>query len=155
MSGSAYPPGPPPGWYRDPFGQADGRYWNGSMWTDAVSRGGVTLRVAPDPTQATIPPVPGSELRATVPVGTAGAEPTPPKSSALPIILAIALVLAALAAGVLILRSGDDGGSTTTSTTPPATDSPVTTPPVTTPPVTTPPITTPPVTEPTPTTLAP
>ena len=32
----------PAGWYRDPFGQGDGRYWNGIQWTDAISRGGVT-----------------------------------------------------------------------------------------------------------------
>lgn len=153
MSGSAYPPGPAPGWYRDPFGQADGRYWNGSMWTDAVSRGGVTLKVAPDPTQATIPPVPGSELRAPQAIG-ADPAPAPPKSSALPVVLAVVLVLAALAIGFLILRSGDDDSpSTTTPTT--ATDAPVTTPSVTSPPVTTPPVTTPPVTEPPATTVAP
>ncbi len=152
MSGSAYPPGPPPGWYRDPFGQADGRYWNGSMWTDAVSRGGVTLHVAPDPTQATVPPVPGSELRAPVPTGSDPA-PSAPRSSALPIVVAIVLVLAALAIGFLVInRSDDDSPATPTATT--ATDTPATTP-ATNPPVTEPPVTQPPVTEPPATTAAP
>ncbi|MFN7148179.1 MAG: DUF2510 domain-containing protein [Microthrixaceae bacterium] len=32
--------GPAPGWYPDPTGRHEQRYWDGSVWTDAVvSRG--------------------------------------------------------------------------------------------------------------------
>jgi uncharacterized protein DUF2510 len=31
----------PAGWYPDPTGQADQRYWDGNAWTDHVSRAGV------------------------------------------------------------------------------------------------------------------
>ncbi len=30
-------PTPPPGWYRDPRGEAAKRYWDGQGWTDSVS----------------------------------------------------------------------------------------------------------------------
>jgi len=33
--------GHPAGWYPDPTGQADQRYWDGNVWTDNVSRAGV------------------------------------------------------------------------------------------------------------------
>ena len=29
-----------PGWYPDPTARFDHRYWDGTMWTDHVSRGG-------------------------------------------------------------------------------------------------------------------
>jgi hypothetical protein len=31
----------PAGWYSDPTGRADQRYWDGNAWTDDVSRAGV------------------------------------------------------------------------------------------------------------------
>lgn len=31
----------PPGWYPDPMGRFDHRYWNGTAWTDSVSRQGI------------------------------------------------------------------------------------------------------------------
>lgn len=33
---------PPPGWYPDPGGRYESRYWNGVMWTDQVATRGVT-----------------------------------------------------------------------------------------------------------------
>ncbi len=36
----AVPPSSLPGWERDPSGRADYRYWDGSRWTDRVSRMG-------------------------------------------------------------------------------------------------------------------
>lgn len=32
--------GPPSGWYADPAGRFELRYWDGSVWTEHVSRGG-------------------------------------------------------------------------------------------------------------------
>ena len=52
----------PAGWYQDPTGQGDGRYWNGASWTESVDRGGVTVNVAIDPSQAQVPPVAGTEV---------------------------------------------------------------------------------------------
>jgi hypothetical protein len=79
----------PPGWYADPMGRFDHRYWNGTTWTDHVSRGGaqstdalsaptVSEPTAPIPpvtetpvaqTQAAMPPV--AETPVAVPTGTA------------------------------------------------------------------------------------
>jgi len=144
----------PAGWYIDPFGQADGRYWNGLVWTDAVSRGGVTIKLPPDPDQATIPPIPGSELRTPTPTPMPLAQPatTPPpppppapRSSAAPVIIGL-LVAAAVAAIIFFVVNNDDSDDappTTLNT--PATGA-VTTPPATTPPVTEPPVTTSPAT---------
>ena len=46
-----------PGWYPDPSGGYDHRYWDGSGWTEHVSRGGVASTAPvlpadwyPDPT---------------------------------------------------------------------------------------------------------
>ena len=61
----------PAGWYADPTGQGDARYWNGAAWTQSVNRGGVTVNVPIDPTQAQVPPLPGTQV----------APPSPPASS--------------------------------------------------------------------------
>jgi hypothetical protein len=34
---------PPPGWYPDPTGRQDHRWWDGATWTDHASRSGVAL----------------------------------------------------------------------------------------------------------------
>jgi hypothetical protein len=52
----------PSGWYQDPTGQGNARYWNGTSWTESVDRGGVTVNVAIDPGQAQVPPQPGTEV---------------------------------------------------------------------------------------------
>ncbi|MEO0494960.1 MAG: DUF2510 domain-containing protein [Actinomycetota bacterium] len=45
------PSGPPPaeGWYEDPGGEYDRRWWNGHAWTDQVLDAGIT-RTRPIPT---------------------------------------------------------------------------------------------------------
>jgi len=35
-------PSPPPGWFPDPAGRFDHRYWDGARWTEMVSRNGST-----------------------------------------------------------------------------------------------------------------
>ena len=54
----------PSGWYQDPTGQGDSRYWNGTAWTQSVNRGGAVVNVAIDPSQAQTPPVPGTQVAA-------------------------------------------------------------------------------------------
>jgi hypothetical protein len=60
--------GTPAGWYQDPAGQGDGRYWNGTAWTDSVNRGGVSANVPIDPAQAQQAPFPGTQVQHPVPV---------------------------------------------------------------------------------------
>jgi hypothetical protein len=43
-------PTQPAGWYPDPTGRADQRYWDGNAWTDHVARAGVQ---GTDPVSAT------------------------------------------------------------------------------------------------------
>jgi hypothetical protein len=57
----------PAGWYQDPTGQGDARYWNGTAWTQSVNRAGTTSNVAIDPTLAQQPPVAGTQVQAPAP----------------------------------------------------------------------------------------
>jgi hypothetical protein len=57
----------PAGWYRDPTGQGEARYWNGSSWTETVSRGGLPLNVPVDPTLSTQAPAPGTQMAPPMP----------------------------------------------------------------------------------------
>ena len=50
----ATPPMVPAGWYADPAGRHEYRYWDGTYWTAGVADGGIT---ATDPLQASPPPV--------------------------------------------------------------------------------------------------
>jgi hypothetical protein len=38
-----------PGWYSDPYGRFEGRYWSGSNWTSHVASGGRTYEDDPSP----------------------------------------------------------------------------------------------------------
>jgi hypothetical protein len=42
-------PAVPPGWYTDPSGRYELRYWDGSAWTEHVSRAGQQYRDPPVP----------------------------------------------------------------------------------------------------------
>ena len=50
----ATPPMVPAGWYADPAGRHEYRYWDGTYWTAGVANGGIT---ATDPLEAPPPPV--------------------------------------------------------------------------------------------------
>ena len=86
----------PAGWYQDPTGQGDNRYWNGSSWTESVDRRGQTVNVAIDPAQAQQPPAPGAQVRR--PVVPVSAPPMttvvqqPSSSSAAGLIIGVVIV---------------------------------------------------------------
>ena len=52
----ATPPMVPAGWYADPAGRHEYRYWDGTYWTAGVADGGIT---ATDPLEA--PPRPAQQ----------------------------------------------------------------------------------------------
>jgi hypothetical protein len=43
----------PAGWYRDPLGLPQFRWWNGISWTNKVEEPRPELQMAPSPEQAT------------------------------------------------------------------------------------------------------
>jgi len=119
--------GTPAGWYVDPTGQGDARYWNGVAWTQSVARNGATLNMPIDPAQAQQPPAPGTQVQA--PISTAG---TPEQSSRRSPIGAIFGIVAVLVIVVLIFvivsdDSSDDSPTPGTGVVPtaPATNTPV------------------------------
>lgn len=96
----------PPGWYQDPTGQGESRYWNGSSWTQTVSRGETTLDVPIDPAQAVQPPLPGTQMSAPVPPS----QPTTvvhQQTSSSPLGAIIGVVVAVLALVVVLAIIGN------------------------------------------------
>jgi hypothetical protein len=122
----------PTGWYQDPTGQGDGRYWNGSTWTEAVDRGGVTVNVPIDPNQALAPPVPGTQV--SIPASPAAVQPvgggSTSSGSAIGAIIGL-LVVVVIAVVIFMVVTNDSSDSPTPPGTdaPPATEEPATDPP--------------------------
>lgn len=100
----------PPGWYQDPFGRADVRWWSGIEWTSHVARGGQPFDDAPVPSAAADPdtgvpsPSPGLE------------RPAPSNRMLLAGIAVVVLVAAAII--VLVGRGDDDSGAGSTQDAP-------------------------------------
>lgn len=63
--------GPAPGWYRDPSGRFEHRYWDGRTWTEHAATAGVTYRDPPRPG----PPVAAGPFPAAGATAPAGAPP--------------------------------------------------------------------------------
>ena len=111
-------PAMPAGWYDDPTGVGDARYWDGFAWTQAVSTRGITVNAPIEEDRAGVPPVPGSEFRAAVPVPptptyvppAAAPAPAPQRSSSglVGVIVALAVALVVVVV-VLAVANGDDG----------------------------------------------
>jgi len=117
----------PAGWYQDPTGQGESRYWNGTSWTQSVNRGGTTVNVAIDPAQAEQPPTPGTQMAA--PAAPAAAQPTTvveQSSSHSAFGTIIGVVLAILAIVVILAFIGDatSDDSPTDGTQPATTEAP-------------------------------
>ena len=109
----------PPGWYLDPSGLGEARYWNGTSWTATVNREGVTLNVAIDPAHAAVPPIRGTEVHLPIPVSNQYAQATPEKRS--PIVAIVGILVAVVVVIAIFVVLSDDNSSTDT---PPATDAP-------------------------------
>jgi hypothetical protein len=111
----------PPGWYPDPLGRADVRWWSGTAWTEHVGRGGQSFTDppvggTPTPTQGGASPMPAAAPGAPPAVGvvpaavsTVGATAAPTKK------LAIVGVVALIAGGVIgyVARGGSSGSTST------------------------------------------
>ena len=124
---------PPAGWYQDPTGLGDGRYWDGQSWTPSVSRDGLTITAPIDQSVAQLPPTPGSEFVAPIPQTT-----TPTVSVATtnrsPVGAILAVVVAVLVVVLIVVLVNDDDSSNddpTPGTNPPATAPAATNPPAT------------------------
>ncbi|MCH7790177.1 MAG: DUF2510 domain-containing protein [Acidobacteria bacterium] len=116
----------PPGWYIDPSGQGDARYWSGTAWTATVSKAGETVNVAIDPAHAEVPPVPGTEVHLPVPAPTTYvAAPVAAKSS--PVLVIGLLLVAFLVVIVIFVYAQDDDSSTEEDPTTETTSAPETT----------------------------
>ncbi len=84
----------PQGWYVDPTGQGNARYWNGASWTQTVNRAGVVLNVYIDPNQAKIPPTPGTQVAPPVAPPPRPAPPVAsPDNSAVGVVIGVVAVL--------------------------------------------------------------
>jgi hypothetical protein len=100
----------PPGWYQDPTGQSEGRYWNGTTWTQMSNRGGQTINIPIDPTTAQTPPVPGTQVRPPHPPPTSGAASSGSSGGVI-----IALVVGLLLMVTVVVALDDDSPDDTPS----------------------------------------
>ncbi len=116
----------PVGWYQDPTGQGDARYWNGASWTESVNRGGVTTNVAIDPSQAQLAPAPGTQV-SIPPPPTQSASGGSSSSSSMGLVVGIIVVIL-IGALIYAFVNNDSSDSPTPGTDTPATsEAPATT----------------------------
>jgi hypothetical protein len=117
---------PAAGWYQDPTGLGDGRYWDGVVWTHSVHRNGVTINVPIDEARAMLPPASGSQTVAPVPQVTAPtmSVPTPNRSPVGAIVGAVLAALLVVLVVVLISGNNSSNDDPPPETTPPATEAP-------------------------------
>jgi len=102
----------PPGWYRDPTGQGDARYWNGASWTESVNRGGVTLNAGIDPSQALVPPVPGTQVSIPPPPPTVQNKSDSSSRSVMGVIFGVGVVFLIGILMYAVISNNSDGDDT-------------------------------------------
>jgi hypothetical protein len=108
----------PAGWYADPSGQGEARYWNGVAWTQSVSRGGVEVESPLNPSQVSIPPAPGTGVAPPVKTQSVGVSSS--RRSPLGVIVGVFTVLLIVVLIVVLVNDGDSPAETPS----PATDAP-------------------------------
>jgi len=113
----------PQGWYADPSYPGGARYWNGVSWTEAVSRGGVSFSAPIDPSRATLPPVPGTQVGAPRPT-VEYTLPSDDSSSGSTLGVVFGVLVAFFVVLMIFAIAGNDDSS---DQSPPATDAQVTT----------------------------
>ena len=112
----------PVGWYRDPTQVGEGRYWDGTSWTDTVVQGGVRIQSPMDTGQAKIPPLAGTEFVA----APAATRVTVEQRRGSPMGVIVGLVIAALLVVliVVVVNNGDSSDDSPNPTEAPATEAP-------------------------------
>jgi hypothetical protein len=115
----------PAGWYQDPTGQGDARYWNGTAWTQSVNRAGTTSNIAIDPTLAQQPPVAGTQVQTPAPAPAAAPQTVVQQSSSgspLGMIIGVLAVVLLIIVVLAFIGNNDSSDDTPTpgSDTPPA-----------------------------------
>jgi hypothetical protein len=104
----------PAGWYQDPTGGGDSRYWNGQSWTQTVDRAGTTVNVPIDPEQAHQPPVAGTQVQTPTPAPQTVVQQSPSRSPVGAIIGTIIVVLLIVVVIVVISNNNDSSDDTPT-----------------------------------------
>ena len=102
----------PPGWYRDPTGQGDARYWNGASWTESVDRGGVIVNAGIDPSHAVTPPVPGTQVSIPPPPSPVQRQSDNSSPSLLAVMLGVGVVFLIGILMYAIISNDSDGDDT-------------------------------------------
>ena len=108
----------PAGWYADPSGRGDARYWNGAAWMQSVNRAGVQVELPIDPTQAQMPPAPGTGMAppaGLTPPQTVNAAPS--RRSPLGAILGVLAALLIVILIVVLVNNSDSPAESPTPTT--------------------------------------
>ena len=108
----------PAGWYADPSGQGDARYWNGAAWMQSVNRAGVQVELPIDPSQAQTPPAPGTGMAppaALTPPQTVNV--TPSRRSPLGAIVGVLAALLIVILIVVLVNNSDAPAESPTPTT--------------------------------------
>ncbi len=95
----------PAGWYPDPLGRADHRYWDGSVWTDQASRDGVVAIDPVHPERVVEPRHPEPAASSKIPM------PTTSRRRTKLVVVGAACVAVLLTVALVLTRGDGSGGS--------------------------------------------
>jgi Protein of unknown function (DUF2510) len=111
--------GQPAGWYADPSTRNDHRYWDGSAWTDQVSRGGVQGidPLQPQPVQPVAASTPAPPTARPNPLPPSAVSPiaTAPQGKKRPVYTRWWFIVGAVVVVLLIIAAAAGGGSDDTN----------------------------------------